>query len=71
VELYNLKDDLSEKTDLVTANAKKATELRGKLNAWRVAVGAQLPTKNPAYDPAKEWDSERPAEKKATKAKKK
>jgi arylsulfatase A-like enzyme len=64
VELYNLKDDLSEKTDLASANAKKVTELRSKLIAWRTAVGAQLPSKNPNFDPAKEWDSERPAEKK-------
>src|SRR5215217_7058650 len=61
VELYNLKDDLSEKTDLAGANATKANDLRAKLVAWRKSVGAQLPTPNPAYDPAKAWDSERPA----------
>jgi arylsulfatase A-like enzyme len=65
VELYNLKDDLSEKTDLAVSNATKAANLRTKLDAWRTAVGAQLPTKNPKYDPAREWDNDRPAEKKA------
>jgi arylsulfatase A-like enzyme len=57
VELYNLKDDLSEKTDLAAKNGPKVAELRTKLDAWRKEVGAQLPTKNPNYDPAKEWDA--------------
>jgi arylsulfatase A-like enzyme len=71
VELYNLKDDLSEKTDLAATNTKKVAELRAKLNAWRKEVGAQLPTPNPNYDAAKAWDAERPADKKGGKAKKK
>ncbi len=61
VELYNLKDDLGEKSDLAAANAQKAGDLRAKLNAWRAETGAQAPTPNPAYDPAKAWDNERPA----------
>ncbi len=63
VELYNLKDDLSEKTDLAKSNAAQADRLRAKLNAWRTEVGAQLPTQNPQYDPAKAWDGDRSAEK--------
>ena len=70
VELYNLKNDLSEKSDLAASNAAKAAELRRKLTAWRTSVGAQLPVKNPAYDAAKEWDNDRPAAKKAEKRKK-
>ena len=69
VELYNLKDDLGEKTDLAATNAKKASDLRTKLNAWRSSVGAQVPAKNPNHDPAKEWDADRPAEKAAKKKK--
>ena len=42
---------------------EKAAELRAKLTAWRQEVGAQLPSPNPNYDPAKEWDNERPASK--------
>jgi arylsulfatase A-like enzyme len=53
VELYNLKDDLSEKTDLAAKMPEKAEELRRKLADWRKAVGAQMPTPNPNYDPAK------------------
>lgn len=71
VELYNLKTDLSEKTDLAATHAPKATALRAKLDTWRTSVGAQLPTKNPAYDPAREWEGEGPAGgKKGGKAKK-
>ncbi|MEY2880007.1 MAG: Arylsulfatase, partial [Verrucomicrobiota bacterium] len=58
VELYNLKTDLSEKTDLAASDPQRATALRAKLDAWRTSIGAQLPTKNPAHDPAREWDSE-------------
>ena len=44
VELYNLKDDLSEQHDLAGTNPGKANELREKLHAWRKDVGAQMPT---------------------------
>jgi len=71
VELYNLKNDLSEKTDLAATQIAKAAALRAKLDAWRTSVGAQLPTKNPAYDPAREWEGDGPAGgKKGGKAKK-
>lgn len=61
VELYNLKDDLGEKTDLARKYPKRTAGLRAKLAAWRTEVGAQLPTQNPAYDPAREWEGDRPA----------
>lgn len=51
VELYDLKKDLSEKTDLAGSMPEKAAELRKKLDDWRKAVGAQMPTVNPDYDP--------------------
>jgi arylsulfatase A-like enzyme len=51
VELYNLKDDLGETKDLAKQNPAKAAELRDQLHAWRKAVGAQMPTPNPAYQP--------------------
>lgn len=52
-ELYHLTDDPLEARDLAAAQPEKAAELRGKLKAWRESVGAQLPTANPDYDPAK------------------
>lgn len=53
-ELYNLKDDLSETTDLSAAMPQKVQEYRQKLAAWRNDVGAQMPMANPNYDPAKD-----------------
>jgi arylsulfatase A-like enzyme len=49
VELYNLKNDLGETTDLAKQMPDKAAELRKQLHAWRKAVGAQMPTANPEF----------------------
>jgi arylsulfatase A-like enzyme len=49
VELYNLKDDLGEKTDLSARMPQKAHELRQKLHAWREKIGAPMPKPNPEY----------------------
>ncbi|MFH1718645.1 MAG: sulfatase, partial [Planctomycetota bacterium] len=49
VELYNLKDDISEKSDLAEKMPEKAEELRKSLHDWRSRVDAQMPTANPAY----------------------
>jgi arylsulfatase A-like enzyme len=46
LELYNLKDDLSQANNLAEANPEKARELHAKLKAWRDQVGAKMPTKN-------------------------
>jgi arylsulfatase A len=53
VELYDLKKDVGEKTDLAATMPEKAKELRAELAEWRKKVGAQMPTKNPKYDPKK------------------
>jgi arylsulfatase A len=53
VELYNLHDDIGEQHNLATQMPAKVKELRGRLHAWRAEVGAQMPTRNPNYDPAK------------------
>lgn len=53
VELYNLRDDVGEAHDLAAKLPDKVEELRKRLHAWRKAVGAQMPVKNPAYDPAR------------------
>lgn len=51
-ELYNLTDDPSEQTDLAAKQPAKIAELRGKLEAWRRDVGAQMNTANPHYNGA-------------------
>ena len=52
IELYNLKNDLSEKNDLAGSMPEKANELHRTLIEWRKSVNAPVPTeKNPQYDP--------------------
>lgn len=52
-ELYDLKNDLGESTNLVDQHPEKARELLEQLQNWRKQVGAKMPTSNPDYDPAK------------------
>jgi arylsulfatase A-like enzyme len=52
VELYNLKDDISETNDLSKTKPDKAEELHRMLIEWRKSVNAPVPTeKNPQYNP--------------------
>ncbi|MBM4086612.1 MAG: sulfatase [Lentisphaerae bacterium] len=52
VELYNLKDDIGETTNLAEKLPEKAQELRKRLAEWRQAVNAPVPTQlNPRYQP--------------------
>jgi arylsulfatase A-like enzyme len=54
LELYNLKDDISERHDLSKSMPDKTRQLHSKLTAWRKSIpGIQMPTPNPEYDPAK------------------
>jgi arylsulfatase A-like enzyme len=53
LELYNLKEDPGEKTDLSARMPEKRKELHRLLSDWRKAVKAQMPTRNPDYRPAK------------------
>lgn len=49
IELYNLKDDISEKNNLAAKMPEKANKMRNMLHAWRKEVDAKMPTPNPAY----------------------
>lgn len=42
-ELYNIKDDISEKNDLASKNPNKLAELKAMLNTWRKSVNAEVP----------------------------
>ena len=46
VELYNLKSDTTEEKDLAGKMPERAEELRMRLDTWRKAVNAQMPTRN-------------------------
>ncbi|MEM9481308.1 MAG: sulfatase [Verrucomicrobiota bacterium] len=51
LELYNLKDDIGETTDLSTSNPEKVKELLAKMEAWRKKTAAAIPSeKNPDFD---------------------
>ena len=48
-ELYNVREDISEKNDLAASMPEKARQLQAKLAAWRVSVQAEMPRmKTPA-----------------------
>lgn len=49
-ELYNLKEDISEKNDLAVSNPKKVKELAAALDKWKKETNAPIPTElNPDY----------------------
>jgi arylsulfatase A-like enzyme len=48
LELYNLRDDLSETTDLAKQMPDRVEALHAMLRSWRKAVGAPMPTPNHA-----------------------
>lgn len=51
VDLFNLRQDIGETTDLSQEMPEKAEEMLRKLREWRKAVDAQEMTVNPNYDP--------------------
>ncbi len=51
-ELFNLKDDLSEKTDLADKQPDVVKRLDAKLVAWLKTANAKMPKANPDYTPA-------------------
>lgn len=51
VELYNTNEDISEENDLTAMLPEKVKELRQELIQWLEETGAQMPEKNPDFDP--------------------
>jgi hypothetical protein len=50
LEMYNLKEDIGEKTNLANANPGKTSELLEILEKWREETNAPVPTElNPEY----------------------
>ncbi|GAB4420733.1 MAG: sulfatase [Bryobacter sp.] len=49
LELFNLAEDPGETKNLAKREAKRAAAMREKLEQWRKASGAILPTANPGY----------------------
>ncbi len=61
IELYNLKKDIGEKNNLADKMPEKVAEMRERLQQWRSEVCAQMPQRNPAFNPKRshEWWSRR------------
>ena len=53
LELFNLADDIGEKTNLAKKHPDKVKALATKLAAWPKDTGARMPTKNANFDPGK------------------
>ncbi len=53
LELYNLKDDISETKNLYATLRPKAETLRKRLHAWRKSIDATMPPPNPDFQPTK------------------
>jgi len=50
LELFNLRDDPSERNNRATENPDKTKELQAKLVAWRARTHAMMPTPNPEFE---------------------
>ena len=60
VELYNLREDLNEHTNLASTQPAKRDALLDDLLAWMKDTNAPMPTlANPAFDPTKPYKSKR------------
>jgi len=53
LELYHIRDDIGETKNVAADHPDRVQALHGALQAWRREVQAQLPQRNPAYDPAR------------------
>jgi hypothetical protein len=49
LELYNVRNDLSQKTDLARQMPDTVARLHGQLREWRRSVDAAMPRPNPAW----------------------
>jgi arylsulfatase A-like enzyme len=65
-ELYDLKKDIGEQNDLIEAEAKRAQNMRQRLDHWLKKTKATLPTPDPEFDPDKRmqrWENIRSTKK--------
>ena len=51
-ELFNIKNDIGEQNDLSSEMPEQVAELKDLLARWRKSVDAQMPVKNPRFDPS-------------------
>jgi arylsulfatase A-like enzyme len=53
IELYDVRNDIGEETDLTSQQPELAKQLRDDLHRWQKEVHAKFPTDNPNYDATK------------------
>ena len=53
LELFNLREDISEKNDLAKKHPDMVKNLAAQLAAWRKETGARMPTQNAKFNPDK------------------
>jgi arylsulfatase A-like enzyme len=53
IELFDLSTDIGERENLAGREPARVAQLSEELSAWQSRMGAQFPTKNADYDPAK------------------
>ncbi len=56
LELYNIKEDISETTNLADIEIEKRDELFVLLTTWQKEVKAEFPIPNPNFDPEKRFE---------------
>jgi arylsulfatase A-like enzyme len=54
ITLYNLRDDLSEKTNIAAQFPEVAEALKKSLHQWQKETGARIPKRNQDFNPANE-----------------
>lgn len=59
LELYNLREDISEKNNLAKRDADRAKQLHSQLVAWRKGIGAKMPTPHKAGEQPAEFKKPR------------
>lgn len=52
-ELFNLKDDMGETTDVAAFHADRVSAMRQQLLGWIQSIPAEIPKRNPHYDKSK------------------
>jgi uncharacterized sulfatase len=55
-DLYNLKYDVNEMTDLKYSYSEKLIEMKSALKKWQENTKAKRPVPNPVFDPAKRYE---------------
>lgn len=56
LELFNLRDDLSESRDLSTVGKARAEAMSAKLHAWLKSIPAPIPAENPHFDANRQFE---------------